>query len=250
MADKLIAGEELIWQGRPSWRSEMSFYAKWGVVALIPLIAIVLIDKFTSADWTPLYGGAFLVVVLALAVLIGFLRRYFTHYLISTRRITIRRGVLSKREQTAHIDRLQNVTIEQSVFDRLFRVGMVDFDTAGADADANLRFWGINDPHGLRDKIAVEYLGGDDPPHRGGVWGSDEPLVRAAAVAVVVAADCVLDPAVEAPQALVRDPSRTASPPAPAGTRGTRRRRRPAPPPTASTCRPGGGRSPRRRTRR
>ena len=166
--DKLIAGEELIWRGRPSWRSEMSFYLKWGSIALVPLIVLIAINQLADAGWALPTGGALFVIVLGLAVLIGFLRRYFTQYLITNRRITIRRGVLSKREQTAHIDRLQNVTIEQSLFDRIFRVGRVDFDTAGADADANLSFWGIDDPHGLRDKIATEYLGHHDPV-KGGV---------------------------------------------------------------------------------
>jgi uncharacterized membrane protein YdbT with pleckstrin-like domain len=169
--DKLIEGEELIWHGRPSWRSEMSFYARWGTIGLIPLAVAIVVTAVSSkggSSWIAIGVGIF-VVVLALAVVSGFLRRYFTQYLITNRRITIRRGVLSKREQTAHIDRLQNVTIEQSLFDRLFRVGMVDFDTAGGDSDANLRFWGIDDPHGLRDRIAAEYLGGDDEPVKGGV---------------------------------------------------------------------------------
>jgi uncharacterized membrane protein YdbT with pleckstrin-like domain len=168
VAEKLIAGEELIWEGRPSWRSEMSFYAKWVAIALVLLLIGYALDRWTSVNGLP-YGGALFVVVVGLAILIGFLRRYFTHYLISNRRITISRGVLSKREQTAHIDRLQNVTIQQSLFDRIFKVGMVDFDTAGGDSDANLRFWGINDPHGLRDRIATEYLGHDDAPVKGGV---------------------------------------------------------------------------------
>jgi uncharacterized membrane protein YdbT with pleckstrin-like domain len=166
--DKLIPGEQLIWRGRPSWRSEVSFYAKWGAIALVPLIVLVVINRVADAGWALPAGGTVFVVVLGIAILIGFLRRYFTQYLITNRRITIRRGVLSKREQTAHIDRLQNVTIDQSLFDRIFRVGRVDFDTAGVDADANLSFWGIDDPHGLRDKIATEYLGHDEPV-KGGV---------------------------------------------------------------------------------
>jgi uncharacterized membrane protein YdbT with pleckstrin-like domain len=159
--DKLIPGEELIWQGRPSWRSEVSFYVKWGVIALIPIVVIAAVDQVADVGVALPYGGVFLVLVFGIAVLVGFLRRRFTEYLITNRRITIRRGVLSKREQTAHIDRLQNVTIQQSLFDRIFGVGMVDFDTAGGDQDANLRFWGIDDPHGLRDRIATEYLGHD-----------------------------------------------------------------------------------------
>jgi uncharacterized membrane protein YdbT with pleckstrin-like domain len=174
VADNLIRGETMIWHGRPSWRSEVSFYLRWAAIGLIPLVVIIVARAISSADWSiPLGVGIFL-VVLALAVLVGFLRRYFTQYTITNRRITIRRGVLSKNEQTAHLERLQNVTIHQTLFDRMFRVGIVDFDTAGSDSDSNLRFWGIDDPHDLRDKIATEYLGGDErapetPPVRDGV---------------------------------------------------------------------------------
>jgi uncharacterized membrane protein YdbT with pleckstrin-like domain len=162
VAEKLIRGETMIWHGRPSWRSEISFYLRWATIGAIPLAVILVARAISSADWSiPLGVGIFLVVLLV-AVLIGFMRRYFTQYTITNRRISIRRGVLSKNEQTAHLERLQNVTIHQSLFDRVFHVGMVDFDTAGGDSDANLRFWGIDDPHDLRDRIATEYLGGDE----------------------------------------------------------------------------------------
>ena len=68
-----------------------------------------------------------------------------TTYLVSTQRLYIRRGVLSKREQQTRIDRVQNVNTEQSLRDRLLRVGTVDFDTAGTD-DSEFRFVGIADP--------------------------------------------------------------------------------------------------------
>ena len=54
-----------------------------------------------------------------------------TTYLVSTQRLYIRRGLLSKRMQQTRIDRVQNVNTEQSLRDRLLRVGTVDFDTAG-----------------------------------------------------------------------------------------------------------------------
>ena len=45
----------------------------------------------------------------------------------------------------ARIDRVQNVNTSQSPVDRLFRVGRVDFDTAGSDG-ADLSFEGVDDP--------------------------------------------------------------------------------------------------------
>lgn len=166
---QLIAGENLIWAGKPSWRSTMSFYLTWAAIGIVPLIVIVVARVVSDVDWPVWLGVVIFLVVLGLAVVTGWVRRYFTQYTITNKRITIRQGVLAKREQTAHIDRLQNVTIEQSPLDRVFGVGMVDFDTAGSDTDSNLRFYGINDPQALRDRIATEYLSDAEAPERSGV---------------------------------------------------------------------------------
>ena len=78
-------------------------------------------------------------------LLFGFVKRMSTTYLVSTQRLYIRRGVLSKRIQQTRIDRVQNVNTDQSLRDRLLRVGTVDFDTAGTD-DSEFKFVGIASP--------------------------------------------------------------------------------------------------------
>ena len=47
--------------------------------------------------------------------------------------------------QQTRIDRVQNVNTDQSLRERILRVGTVDFDTAGSD-DSEFRFVGIADP--------------------------------------------------------------------------------------------------------
>jgi len=68
-----------------------------------------------------------------------------TVYLVTSQRLSIRRGVFSKRVQQTRIDRVQNVNTEQSLIDRVLRVGTIDFDTAGTD-DSEFRFVGIAAP--------------------------------------------------------------------------------------------------------
>ena len=84
-------------------------------------------------------------MLLAAALAFGFVKRMSTTYLVSTQRLYIRRGILSKRMQQTRIDRVQNVNTDQSLRERLLRVGTVDFDTAGTD-DSEFRFVGIADP--------------------------------------------------------------------------------------------------------
>jgi len=72
-------------------------------------------------------------------------RRMATQYIVTSQRLSIRRGVFSKRVQQTRIDRVQNVNTEQSLVDRVLRVGTIDFDTAGTD-DSEFRFVGIAAP--------------------------------------------------------------------------------------------------------
>ena len=68
-----------------------------------------------------------------------------TKYLITTQRLRISRGIVSKNVQETRLERVQNVNYEQGVLDRLLGVGTVDFDTAGTD-DSEFRFEWVNDP--------------------------------------------------------------------------------------------------------
>ena len=130
--------EHVVFEGHPSWRGLLAFYLG-GVVGAVGIGVIVgLLSSFTVG----LLAG---VVLVAAVLMFGFVKRMSTTYLVSTQRLYIRRGLLSKREQQTRIDRVQNVNTAQSLRDRILRVGTVDFDTAGSD-DSEFRFVGIADP--------------------------------------------------------------------------------------------------------
>jgi uncharacterized membrane protein YdbT with pleckstrin-like domain len=134
----LHPGEEIVFEGHPSWRGVLSFYLKGALVALV--IGAILWFAASNAA-----GVIAFVVVLAVAVLIGFVIRMGTHYVITSERLRIRRGILAKHVQQTSIDRVQNVNTEQSFVDRILRVGHVDFDTAGTD-DSDFTFRGVSEP--------------------------------------------------------------------------------------------------------
>jgi uncharacterized membrane protein YdbT with pleckstrin-like domain len=107
--------------------------------ALVALVTSIASDRNDGLVAVVVVGGA------ALVLLIGFLRRVATVYTITNQRLRIKRGILSKRIQQTRIDRVQNVNTEQSVMDRVLRVGTVDFDTAGTD-DSDFTFAGVSNP--------------------------------------------------------------------------------------------------------
>jgi uncharacterized membrane protein YdbT with pleckstrin-like domain len=90
---------------------------------------------------------------LAITVAIGWMQRFFTQYTITTKRLNIRSGILSKTESSTNVDRIQNITVKQSPVDRIMKVGSIDFDTAGDNASDRFSFVGVNNPQDLRDRI-------------------------------------------------------------------------------------------------
>ena len=146
----LMEGEALLWKGRPSWRAMMSFWISVAVLAAVVIVIGVLIDQ---TKWAVLAGA----IIMAAGLAKGWLERVATLYTITDRRIIIRKGILSRKERAAHIDRVQNVNLTQTFFDRLFQVGTLDFDTAGTE-DSDFSFTGIADPDELRTRIDTEYV--------------------------------------------------------------------------------------------
>src|SRR3954451_10644597 len=138
-------GEYVIYEGHPSWRGILSFYAKGGLIALVVAAICWLIDSIA------LGAGAF-AAFFAVVVLIGLVKRIATTYTVTSRRLRIKQGLLKKDTKETRLQRVQNVNIHQSFVDRILRVGKVDFDTAGTD-DYEFAFVGIADPHGIAGKV-------------------------------------------------------------------------------------------------
>jgi uncharacterized membrane protein YdbT with pleckstrin-like domain len=140
----LRADERVLFEGRPSWRALMTFYVGGLVLAAVVIVVLgFLVDEMGIAI-------AIAAVIVALTLLIGFLRRVGTKYLLTTQRLRISRGIVRKNVQETRLDRVQNVNYSQGVLDRIFGVGTVDFDTAGTGTDdADFRFEWIDDPESV-----------------------------------------------------------------------------------------------------
>jgi len=134
----LHPGEQIVFEGHPARRSTLSFYLPFGLAAIVVAVIVALVASV-------LVGVIVGVALLALVWLVGHVKRVATDYVVTTQRLYIRRGILSKREQQTRITRVQNVNTEQTLLERLLRVGTIDFDTAGTD-DSEFRFTGISAP--------------------------------------------------------------------------------------------------------
>jgi uncharacterized membrane protein YdbT with pleckstrin-like domain len=145
MSLRLSEGEHTVFQGHPSWRSTIAFYLKGllGVIVAAALAAGIshIVEDSVQGGWV-----AATAVVLFIAVLVvGYVKRIATTYTITNRRLHIKRGIVARRTQEARLERVQNVNTEQSVLERMLRVGTVDFDTAGTE-DHDFQFEGVAAP--------------------------------------------------------------------------------------------------------
>jgi len=149
-----MTGEEVIWRGTPSWKSWLLYYVKWTVISLLPAGLWVILNSTMSDPPSGTIFFAVTALALVLTYAIGWIKRSTTRYLITDRRIEIRTGFLSRNDSSTQLDRVQNVNVTQSVFQRLLGIGNVDWDTAGTDAgDSDFTFYGIDDPGSLRERV-------------------------------------------------------------------------------------------------
>jgi membrane protein YdbS with pleckstrin-like domain len=171
VAPKLHPGEQILYEGHPSWRAILDFYIK-GILATAAICLLVAVGTNLFGDETKsgLVTGI-AVVGVALTILVGFIKRVATSYTITNRRLHIKRGIVSRTIQETRLERVQNVNYQQSVLQRMLQIGNVDFDTAAGD-DYNFIFAGVAEPADVVHMV-------DQATHRGGAEGlGDEPPER------------------------------------------------------------------------
>ena len=171
----LSAGEQVIFEGHPSWRSILDFYIK-GILATV---AIALIAGFVTGLGD---GGAdsglvtvIALVGIALTLLAGFVKRVATNYTITDRRLHIKRGIVSRTIQETRLERVQNVNYNQSVIQRMLQIGDVDFDTAAGD-DYNFVFAGVAQPEEVVEQVDAATRGANK--HSGLGEPDEEPSAQ------------------------------------------------------------------------
>jgi uncharacterized membrane protein YdbT with pleckstrin-like domain len=174
MAPKLHPGEEVLYEGHPSWRAILDFYLK-GILATAVVCLLVALATGTIGDSTD-KGLVTIIAFVGVAgtILIGFIKRVATNYTITNRRLHIKRGIVSRTIQETRLERVQNVNYQQSVLQRMLQIGNVDFDTAAGD-DYNFIFSGVSDPadvvhmvdtatrRGAAESLGDEVAGPEEP---------------------------------------------------------------------------------------
>jgi uncharacterized membrane protein YdbT with pleckstrin-like domain len=124
-------------------------------MAIVVPGALLAIAFLVIALWAGLATGTALIVTLVIVVVVlvwTLLETIRWKYTITNRRVFVRHGLVSVNEQTARLERVQDVTLRQTLFDRMFGVGRLAIDTAGSEGGA-LEFKALTQPTHVREVL-------------------------------------------------------------------------------------------------
>jgi uncharacterized membrane protein YdbT with pleckstrin-like domain len=158
----LQSGERVIYQGHPSWRAILGFYLKGLLVAAAAAVLAGLLNEGVGLAIVTF------VVIGAVVILAGFIKRVATVYTITDRRLNIKVGIIARKVQETRLQRVQNVNYNQGVYERAMQIGDVEFTTAGTD-ESNFVFAGVAQPEEVVKQVEQA------TPVLSGLQGEAEP---------------------------------------------------------------------------
>lgn len=144
----------------------LAFHLRSLAAAIAAGVIAGLVSAAASGGVQVLWVVVAVMVVAAVGVAAAGLRRRRLTYTITSERLTIEVGILSRELHETRLERVQNVTARQSLLERALGIGTVDFDTAGG-AEYSFSFAGVDDPraivHVVHDALGAPHEVRDDP---------------------------------------------------------------------------------------
>lgn len=130
-------------------RVERRFNPHWLTVLAPTVVGVFLLAAAVTVVWltpddppgrTVQWIGLVVVVAAAIPlVLVPCLRRATTVYVITSHRVMVRRGILSKYGKDITLSKITDVSFEQSLLDRVINSGSLRIESAGESPDEVLR---------------------------------------------------------------------------------------------------------------
>ena len=165
--EKLLTDDEtVVIELRPHWRVLLA-PAFWLVLTVGAVIAAFQVSDRPS--WlVPSVSLLSLVFLLGLAVP-PLVRRWFTLYVLTTERIVVRTGVLTRSSKEIPVESISNVVFSQRVVERMLGYGDVLLESSGETSATRLQ--DVPDPeafqsrvYAIREERTTHLQRGGDPP--------------------------------------------------------------------------------------
>jgi membrane protein YdbS with pleckstrin-like domain len=143
------AHEKPVWAGRPAWRAYYGWWFLWATTSIVVLYAA------NRNEVGPMTSKVLiLVVALAAAYLLGrqTLTSLGTEYRLTTQRLIIHRGILSRVTDQTELVRVEDVRLRQSLLDRVLNTGQIEI-LSSDKTDDNVVLRAIGDPVSVTESV-------------------------------------------------------------------------------------------------
>ncbi len=134
--------EEIVEHLHPHWLTLVPGVAAFIVICGVSGLAIAFLPD-DRTHHSAHQGLLLAIVVIAVALicwltLAPIIRWRSTHYVLTTHRVLIRRGVFKHVGRDITLGRISDVAYEQSLWDRIFRAGTLHIESAGENGQETL----------------------------------------------------------------------------------------------------------------
>ena len=127
----LTQDEHLVLLLHPHWKTLIRPFAVAVIVIVIALIAEVLIPSNSAAAVERLVVAAVAILAVMLWLIVPVLRWRTTTYELTTRRLRVRSGIVTRHGRDIPLARINDVSFEKGLLDRLLGSGRLVVESAG-----------------------------------------------------------------------------------------------------------------------
>ena len=127
----LTEDEHLVLRLHPHWKTLIGPVSVAVLVVAVALIAEVLIPSNSGAAVERLVVAAVAILAVMLWLIVPVLRWRTTTYELTTRRLRVRSGIVTRRGRDIPLARINDVSFEKGLLDRLLGSGRLVVESAG-----------------------------------------------------------------------------------------------------------------------
>jgi membrane protein YdbS with pleckstrin-like domain len=148
----LREGEELILDLRPH-PIAIAFNVGVAVLVIVAMTLILINTPDSWPTWVRITTVVLAILVIFIVSVPGIIGWITSHFVVTSERVIQRSGWISKHEKDIPLDRVQNITFSQSIFERMIGAGDLILESAGEESDTN--FKDVRNPEHVQKTIYV-----------------------------------------------------------------------------------------------